>query len=986
MTRLNGYTAEKANLADNPQTALPKEPGLDYRFENFFHPYAEEFLKLFNKNSEKGLFDANKLKDLEEDFFKKTYDPQTGGSIRKVEYQKKTIDWSVGGSFSVYNWELFFHVPLSIAVHLSKNQRFAEAQKWFHFIFDPTSTDDAGEPSLQCWKFLYFRQHLPEDQIEDLLLLLCQDEEDWPEEEKEINKQKKADILNGYEAILRKPFMPHAVARTRFTAYQMQVVMKYLDNLIAWGDSLFRQDSIETINEATQLYVMAANILGPRPQKYPPAGKRKPLRYLDLKENPGEGLSNTLVNMENQFPFLAFEGAEESSTAGEGEALLGISRVPYFCLPRNDKLLSYWDNVADRLFKIRHCMNIEGVVRQLPLFEPPIDPGLLVRAAAAGIDISSLVSGLNQPVSPLRALPLIHQAQELAKEVKTLGKDLLEIIEKRDREKLALLKTGHEIRIRQLLQEVRFLEWKKEEENTETLLRSRSVEYESYRYYQLQLGKKEQDLKVPKELSIERKEISEENFEELYEELIGQYAQDFPLESYPIPPQEGDSNPKNQSGGSGKGLLNLIRNEAKELGEHFPEILKNLEKIGGEAENFDRKAWIPEFTVSKAPQGIGETTKIAGAKFFYQIARKVMDKYRSMAFLREHKAKAAARTAEMERRGQDWSLQANIAAAKMMEIGRRILASLLREQIARHGFESQKELIGQAEEVDNFLRGKFSNEELYGWMQGELSKLYYEYYKLAFDLASKAERTMKHELLRPELDERYFIQFNYWDGGRKGLLSGEALYLDLKRLELAYHDYNKREYEIVKHITLSSDSSSNWAAQAGVIIDNCEIIDNSVKEIKFTLEESLFDLDFPGHYMRRIKHACLSLENEGQNAENISCTLTLLESSIRKSPLVNEKYIRSESEDDPRFIDYFGPVQSIATSHGQYDGGLFNLDWKDERFLPFEGAGAKSSWRITFPQNSGIQISQITLHLYFTAREGGEILKDAAEAALTSPD
>ena len=41
-------------------------------------------------------------------------------------------------------------------------------------------------------------------------------------------------------------------------------------------------------------------------------------------------------------------------------------------MPQNDKLLGYWDTVADRLFKIRHCMNIEGVVRQLPLFEPPI--------------------------------------------------------------------------------------------------------------------------------------------------------------------------------------------------------------------------------------------------------------------------------------------------------------------------------------------------------------------------------------------------------------------------------------------------------------------------------------------------------------------------------------------------------------------------------------------------------------------------------------
>ena len=56
----------------------------------------------------------------------------------------------------------------------------------------------------------------------------------------------------------------------------------------------------------------------------------------------------------------------------------------YFCVPENDKLLGYWDTVADRLFKLRHCMDIEGRVRQLPLFEPPIDPAPLVRAQAAG--------------------------------------------------------------------------------------------------------------------------------------------------------------------------------------------------------------------------------------------------------------------------------------------------------------------------------------------------------------------------------------------------------------------------------------------------------------------------------------------------------------------------------------------------------------------------------------------------------------------------
>ena len=87
-------------------------------------------------------------------------------------------------------------------------------------------------------------------------------------------------------------------------------------------------------------------------------------------------------------------------------------------------------------------------------------------------------------------------------------------------------------------------------------------------------------------------------------------------------------------------------------------------------------------------------------------------------------------------------------------------------------------------------------------MQGEISRLYYEYYRFAFDTARKAERTMKHELMRPELDAQDFVKFNYWDGGRKGLLSGEALYLDVKRMEMAYHENNKRELELTAHVSL----------------------------------------------------------------------------------------------------------------------------------------------------------------------------------------
>ena len=57
-----------------------------------------------------------------------------------------------------------------------------------------------------------------------------------------------------------------------------------------------------------------------------------------------------------------------------------IGPTLFFCIPRNEKLVGYWDTVADRLFKIRHCMNIEGVVRQLAAVRAADRPG----AARAG--------------------------------------------------------------------------------------------------------------------------------------------------------------------------------------------------------------------------------------------------------------------------------------------------------------------------------------------------------------------------------------------------------------------------------------------------------------------------------------------------------------------------------------------------------------------------------------------------------------------------
>ena len=81
-----------------------------------------------------------------------------------------------------------------------------------------------------------------------------------------------------------------------------------------------------------------------------------------------------------------------------------------------------------------------------------------------------------------------------------------------------------------------------------------------------------------------------------------------------------------------------------------------------------------------------------------------------------------------------------------------------------------------------------------------------------------------------------------------------------------------------------------------------------------------------------------------------------------------------------------GTIQSIATSSAQNDSGMFELNFRDERFLPFENTGAVSSWRLELPteirQFDYNTISDAILHVKYTAREGGSVLKTAANGSL----
>ncbi|HXG23946.1 MAG TPA: hypothetical protein VNJ09_05270, partial [Chthonomonadales bacterium] len=475
------------------------------------------------------------------------------------------------------------------------------------------------------------------------------------------------------------------------------------------------------------------------------------------------------------------------------------------------------------------------------------------------------------------------------------------------------------------------------------------------------------DPNAPDALKIdfsELPELTEKTFDKLYAELVKQY--DKPIKTQPYPPI---SFPSESLSGEGRSRLLVTTNEDDEF-EH----LKRARDSGAAAQvcNSIASAFapVPDTKGNLHFWGLGGTVDIPVGKALYAGAKLAGDILSIVAAWEREQAGLASKTAVCERRADEWIFQHNRAAHELMQTGRQILTSLIAEQIARHEYLNIQKQVQNAQEMDQVLHGKFTNEDLYLWMQGEISRLYYEYYRFAFDIARKAEQTMKRELMRPEVDATDYIKFNYWDGGRKGLLSGEALYLDVKRMEMAYHENNKREYELTKHVSLRQ--LNPLALLALKATGTCEM----------TVPEWLFDLECPGHYMRRIKNVSLSIPSVTGPYASVSCTLSLLKSSLRKSPLLkDDEYARQGSEDD-RFVDYFGAVQSIVTSSGQNDSGMFETNLRDDRFLPFEGAGAESTWKLELPsefrQFDYNTISDVILHLRYTARQGGALLRGKA--------
>jgi hypothetical protein len=337
-------------------------------------------------------------------------------------------------------------------------------------------------------------------------------------------------------------------------------------------------------------------------------------------------------------------------------------------------------------------------------------------------------------------------------------------------------------------------------------------------------------------------------------------------------------------------------------------------------------------------------------------------------------AEMATVQAGYRRRQDDWDRERGVASAETKEIDSKIVTATNHYNTAVSDLAAHDKSIENADAEDAFLHSKYTNQELYGWMLTRTSETYLAAYKLAFNMAKKAGRCYQLELA----SDAVFLSYGS-DTLKKGLTAADTLQSSINIMQASYLDNNKREYELTKNVSMRLvDPRALLTLRA---TGNCT----------FQIPEAIFDLDYPGHYMRRHKNVSISISSVTGPYASVSCKLSLINNRFRRTKVLlssaataKESYDESTPGGDPRFTYNVGSIQSVATSSCQDDSGLFKVNFHDDRCLPFEGTGAIATWQLelpsAYPQFDLNTIADVVFHVRYTAREGGSTLADTVRS------
>lgn len=581
----------------------------------------------------------------------------------------------------------------------------------------------------------------------------------------------------------------------------------------------------------------------------------------------------------------------------------------YFNVPRNETLMGYWDTVADRLYKIRNSLNIEGVKRTLALFAPPIDPAMLVKAKANGVSISDALADASSALPYYRFKVMVAKAIEIVRDVQRVGQELMDAIEKIDAESLALLRVTHEktaLTLQRTLTELDTTELEKELEAVETEEENLQAEQEQQTTF---FKKSEQEIQYEK--AMEKVKKVQETVENM--KKAASVAYKIPdLGVGAILNGLGGPSFDSISMGGTKIAENLV-NAAEGYASQFAQkqVGAALKKVLGEQARVEQ-SWEIQKTV-KANQIKNVQKKKTTAEIKIDYAKKQLENFEREIELKD----------EMYEHLSEKYTNKDLYTWLKKETG----------SVYKTLFQLAAKVARKAEKCYHFEIGDT-------------------------DENPKTAKT--------------FIKGcgSYWDGLYSGLLAGEKLLADLHAMEVAYLENDKNELEITRPVSLSEivvgtkiiDNENKDVTFLDELNDaeNWETVENS-KRVFFTKEFSLskemfFDDFLQPHYFGRIRDVRIQIFSSSN--ERLSAELSM------------DRNVLYTSND--RIENRIG-VQTFATSTANSICGKYEFSFKRDKFTPFEGAGIESHWNLTISAPEKFDpksVMDVIVYVSYTARNG----------------
>lgn len=343
------------------------------------------------------------------------------------------------------------------------------------------------------------------------------------------------------------------------------------------------------------------------------------------------------------------------------------------------------------------------------------------------------------------------------------------------------------------------------------------------------------------------------------------------------------------------------------------------------------------------------------------------------ASLTESRANINDIKANYDRREQEWTLQKNQADKDAEQLAHQYTS--VQEQL--NMAQKQRNLAeleqGHADALYQMQSTRFTGKELYNWMAGRLSGLYFQLFDATQPLCLMAKAALEKEVDKAKTDG-LFIRSG-WNDLYQGLLAGEDLQLNLQKLENVWLMEEQRGLEVERTVSLAQ----HYQQLGDHKFDLAEIVTGYMAQDK--TEKAGNEQDGV-----ELKDGTLivSLSINGLNLiEDYPAPMHLGDIRRIKQISVSLPALLGPYQDIQATLDYAGEnthlakgCSALAISRGMNDSGQFQLDFNDGKYLPFEGIDIsdKGTLVLRFPNATGKQklllqsLSDIILHIRYTIR------------------